>query len=92
MGNLSIYLNDEQQQKLDSLAKKGLAEDLQDANSQISPKRNRSTLIATLVEREYKKLIEAEMIADAIAIDTDNLGWSDEEELCQIIDSEAFGQ
>lgn len=92
MGNLSIYLNDEQQQKLDSLAKKGLAEDLQDTEAQVPVKRNRSTLIATLVEREYKKLIEAEMIADAIAIDTENLGWSDEEELCQIIDSEASGQ
>ena len=92
MGNLSIYLNDEQQQKLDSLAKKGLAEDLQDAQASLRVKRNRSTLIATLVEREYKKLIEAEMIADAIAIDTENLGWSEEEELCQIIDSKQSGQ
>ena len=91
MGNLSIYLNDEQQQKLDSLAKKGLVGDLQNTKAQIPSKRNRSTLIATLVEQEYRKLIEAEMIADAIAIDHENLGWNDEEELCQIIDSEASG-
>ncbi len=92
MGNLSIYLNDDQQQKLDSLTKKGLVEDLQDTKAPLRVKRNRSTLIATLVEREYKKLIEAEMIADAIAINNENLGWNDEEESCQIIDSEQSGQ
>lgn len=80
MGNLSIYLNDEQQQKLDSLAKKGLVEDLPNSKGQAPIKRNRSTLIAALVEREYKKLIEAEMIADAIAINTENLGWNHQEE------------
>ena len=67
MGNLSIYLNERQQQKLDFLSKKGLAE-LPNSESQTSAKRNRSTIIATLVEREYKRLIEAEMVADAIAI------------------------
>lgn len=91
MGNLSIYLNDEQQQKLDSLAKKGLVENLQNSKSQTPIKLNRSTLIAALVEREYKKLMEAEMIADAITIDNESLGWNHEEELCQIIDLEQSG-
>ena len=92
MGNLSIYLSDRQQQKLDFLSKKGIAEDLPNSKSKTSAKRNRSAIIATLVEREYKRLIEAEMVADAIAIDTENLGWSNEEELCQIIDSEQSGR
>lgn len=69
MGNLSIYLNEEQQKKLDSLMEKGLSEDLGNLSTQAQVKRNRSTIIATLIEQAHRRLIEAEMIADAIAID-----------------------
>ena len=91
MGNLSIYLNEEQQKKLDSLTEKGLSEDFSNRPTQAPVKRNRSTLIATLIEQAHKRLIEAEMIADAIAIDRENLGWNEAEESCQIIDSEQSG-
>ena len=92
MGNISIYLNESQQKKLDTLTKKGLARDLSSKLDDPSPKLNRSTLIGLVIEQEYKKLIEAEMIADAVVIDRENLGWSYEEEICQIIDSEQSGQ
>ena len=91
MGNLSIYLSEEQQKKLDSLTKKGLSEDFQNDSAKTSIKRNRSTLIATLIEQAHRRLMEAEMIADAIAIDRENLGWNEAEEACQIIDSEQSG-
>lgn len=89
MPNISVYLTQEQQQKLDLLIQKGLAQDsILDASRK---KRSRSSLIALLVEREARKLEEAEMIADAIEIDNFGLGWSEEEQKCQIIDMEQFG-
>ncbi len=90
MPSISIYLTEEQQQKLDLLTKKGLAQDLL---SKISTKTERSPseLIALLVEQEINKLEEAEMIADAVEIDKLQLGWNEEEEECQIIDMEQSG-
>lgn len=86
MTNISIYLTEEQQKKLDILAKKGLAQDLPN-----KAKRNRSTLIGLLIEQELNRLEVAEMVADAVEIDRLNLGWSEEEEQCQIIDLEQSG-
>ena len=37
-------------------------------------------------QNKVQKLEEAEMIADAVEIDRENLGWNEEEEECQIID------
>ncbi|MEN9519868.1 MAG: hypothetical protein RLZZ381_2456 [Cyanobacteriota bacterium] len=88
MTNISIYLNEQQQKKLDALTKKGLAQEIAE---NIPTERSRSALIGLMVEQEYLKLIEAEMIADAVIIDQENLGWSEAEESCQIIDSEVSG-
>lgn len=86
MANISIYLTEEQQKKLDILIQKGLAQDLPKGE-----KRNRSALIGLLIEQETNRLELAEMIDDAVKIDSLNLGWSEEEEQCQIIDLEQFG-
>ncbi|MEM7593635.1 MAG: hypothetical protein AAF383_19350 [Cyanobacteria bacterium P01_A01_bin.83] len=91
MPNISVYLTEEQQKKLDLLTKKGLAQDLS-TNRARRPERNRSSLIALLVEQEANKLEEAEMIADAVEIDNSQLGWNEEEQECQIIDMEQSGQ
>ena len=91
MGNISIYLNDSQQQKLDLLARKGIVEDRKSNLGSISTERSRSALVALIIEKEYAKLLEAEMIADALVIDSEDLGWSEVEEQCQIIDLEQFG-
>lgn len=86
MSNISIYLNKEQQRKLDVLTSKGLAENINKKAESVEIERSRSAVIATIIEREYNKRIEAEMIADAVLIDRDNLGWSEEERQCQAID------
>ncbi len=86
MTNISIYLTEEQQKKLDTLVKKGMAQNLP-----TGAKRNRSTIIGLLIEQEINRLEITEMVADAIEIDGLNLGWSEEEEQCQIIDMEQFG-
>ena len=54
MPSISIYLTEEQQQKLDLLTKKGLAQDLL---SKLTTKieRSPSELIALLVEQEVNK-------------------------------------
>ena len=90
MPSISIYLTEEQQQKLDLLTKKGLAQDLL-SKVTIKTDRSPSELIALLVEQEINKLEEAEMIADAVEIDKLQLGWNEEEEECQIIDMEEYG-
>ncbi|MEM8829562.1 MAG: hypothetical protein AAGE96_09435 [Cyanobacteria bacterium P01_G01_bin.19] len=69
------------------LTRNGLAQDLL-ANTAIKTERSRSSLIALLVEQEASKLEEAKMIADAVEIDNCQLGWSEEEQGCQIIDME----
>ena len=91
MPNISVYLTEEQQRKLDMQAQKGLAQDLL-ANTAMKTERSRSSLIALLIEQEANKLEEAEMIADAVAIDNSQLGWREEEQKCQIIDMEQSGQ
>lgn len=82
MANISIYLTEEQQKKLDILVERKLSTEA---------KRNRSTMIGLLIEREIERLEIAEMVADAIEIDRLNLSWNEEEAQCQIIDMEKFG-
>ena len=72
------------------MTKKGLAQDLL-SNVATKTERSRSALIALLVEQEVNKLEEAEMIADAVEIDEQQLGWNEQEQECQIIDMEQFG-
>ena len=91
MSNISIYLNQSLQSKLDVLIAKGMAQDLESQVEQIPTERSRSALIARMIELEYDKLIEVEMIADAIVIDNENLGWDSQEEECQITDMEVSG-
>ena len=82
MANISIYLTEEQQKKLDILVERKLSAE---------EKRNRSNLIGLLIEQEINRLEIAEMVADAIEIERSNLSWAREEEQCQIIDMEKFG-
>ena len=91
MSNISIYLNSSLQKKLDVLTAKGMAQDFESQVERIPTERSRSALVARIIEQEYDKLIETEMIADAVAIDNDNLGWDSQEEECQITDMEASG-
>ena len=83
MANISIYLTEEQQKQLDRLVEKKASQ-----NSATETKLNRSTLIGLLIEKEINQLEIAEMVADAVEIDSLNLGWSEAEEQCQIIDME----
>lgn len=64
MTNISIYLTEEQQKKLDFLVKRKLSTE---------EKSNRSTLIGLLIEREIERLEIAEMVADAIETERLNL-------------------
>lgn len=86
MANISISLTEEQQKKLDLLVKTKLAK-----NFSTEVKLDRSTLIGLLIEQEINRLEIEEMVADAVEIDSLNLGWSKVEEQCQITDMEQFG-
>jgi hypothetical protein len=82
MPNISIYLTEEQQQKLDILI---------DKEQQAGEKNNRSTVISSLIEQAIIRSELADMIADAVEVDRLNLGWNKEEQKCQIIDTEQSG-
>ena len=81
MSKISISLEDGLEADLDSLVKTH-----PDLN-----KRNRSALINYLVKKEAQSRKRQEMIEAAVAIDELNLGWSEEEEYCAIIDAEVSG-
>ena len=83
MSNISIYLSQELQNKLDALAKEGLADEQIEILPDNTCERSRSALISTIIEREYQKKVKSQMIADAVIIDREELGWTDEEEECQ---------
>jgi DUF2075 family protein len=82
MPNISIYLTEEQQQKLDILINKG---------QQTGQKANRSILIGSLIEQEIIRSELADMVIDAVEVDSLNFGWNEEEQKCQIIDMEQSG-
>ena len=81
MSKISISLEDELEQDLDSLV----------ATHPKLTKRNRSALINYLVRQEALKQKRKAMLEAAATIDELNLGWDEEEEYCAIIDAEVSG-
>ena len=81
MAKISIYLDDERLKELDNLVE----------NSPYLVKRNRSSLFNYLIEQEAIKQRRQKMLEAAKAVDELNLGWSEEEENCAIIDAEVSG-
>ena len=81
MPKISIYLDEERLKDLESLVK---------SNPHLT-KRNRSELVSYLVEQAAIEQKRSEMLEAAEAIDELNLGWSEEEQNCAIIDAEVSG-
>lgn len=81
MSKISISLEDGLEQDLDNLV----------LNHPDLAKRNRSALINYLIKQEALKQKRTAMLEAASAIDELNLGWSEEEEYCSIIDAEVSG-
>lgn len=79
MGKISIYLDDLRIEQIDSLIA---------ANSSLN---NRSALISHLIEQEAIRQEKVKMVKAAKLIDELDLGWTEEEERCAIIDSELSG-
>jgi len=79
--------------KISVSLEKGLEQEL-DELVQSHPgltKRNRSSLINYLIKQATLKQKRIAMVEAASAIDEMNLGWSEEEEFCSIIDAEVSG-
>ena len=81
MAKISIYLDEQRLKELDELVD----------NYPHLTKRSRSALCSYLVEQEAAKQKRQKMIEAAMAIDEMNLGWSEEEQKCAIIDAEVSG-
>ncbi len=81
MAKISIYLDEQRLKELDELV---------DSYPHLT-KRSRSALCSYLVEQEAAKQKRQKMIEAAIAVDDLNLGWSEEEQSCAIIDAEVSG-
>ncbi len=81
MSKISISLEDGLEKDLDSLV----------LTHPDLAKRNRSALINYLIKQEALKQKRTAMLEAASAIDELNLGWSEEEEYCSIIDAEVSG-
>lgn len=81
MAKISIYLDDNLEKDLDNLVQ----------NNPNLIKRNRSELFNYLLKQETIRQRRAEMLEAAAAVDDLNLGWSEEEQNCAIIDAEASG-
>ena len=81
MAKISVYIDDELLKELDNLVQ----------NSQNIAKRSRSALCSYLIEQEAAKQKRQQMLEAARAVDELNLGWSEEEQNCAIIDAEASG-
>ncbi len=81
MAKISIYLDDHLVEDLDDLVE----------NSPNLIKRNRSELFNYLLKQEAIKQKRAAMLDAAAAVDDLNLGWSEEEQNCAIIDVEVSG-
>ncbi|BAZ47267.1 hypothetical protein NIES4102_43130 (plasmid) [Chondrocystis sp. NIES-4102] len=84
MSNISIYLSSEKEKALDDLieyySKRSVLKSL-----------NRSALIDHLIEQEAQRIEIEQMVEDAVYIDENDLGWSEEELSCQAIDAEVSG-
>lgn len=81
MAKISIYLDDYLEKDLDNLVQ----------NNPNLVKRNRSELFNYLLKQEIMKQKRTVMLEAAAAVEDFNLGWSQEEQNCAIIDAEAFG-
>lgn len=81
MAKISIYLDDNLERDLDNLVQ----------NNPNLIKRNRSELFNYLLKQEAIRQKRAEMLEAAAAVDDLNLGWSEEEQNCAIIDAEVSG-
>ena len=81
MAKVSIYIDDELLEELDSLV----------ASSEYLVKRNRSALCSYLIEQEAARQKRQKMLRAAQIVDELGLGWSQEEEGCAIIDAEVSG-
>jgi Arc/MetJ-type ribon-helix-helix transcriptional regulator len=81
MPKISIYLDEEGLKDLEDLVK---------SNPHLT-KRNRSELISYLLKQAAKEQKRIEMLEAAQALDELNIGWSEEEENCAIIDAEVSG-
>ncbi len=79
MAKISIYLDDLRIKQIDSLI---------NANSNLN---NRSALISHLIEQEIIRQEKSKMLEAAKLIDELDLGWTEEEEECAIIDMEVSG-
>ena len=79
MAKISIYLDERKLEQIDKLI---------NSNSAVN---NRSALISYLIEQEIARQEKAKMIEAAKLIDELDLGWSEEEEECAIIDMEVSG-
>jgi Arc/MetJ-type ribon-helix-helix transcriptional regulator len=81
MPKISIYLDEEGLKNLEDLVK---------SNPHLT-KRNRSELISYLLKQAAKEQKRIKMLEAAQALDELNIGWSEEEENCAIIDVEVSG-
>jgi metal-responsive CopG/Arc/MetJ family transcriptional regulator len=81
MPKISIYLDEEGLKDLENLVK---------SNPHLT-KRNRSELISYLLKQAAKEQKRMEMLEAANALDELNIGWSEEEQNCAIIDAEVSG-
>jgi metal-responsive CopG/Arc/MetJ family transcriptional regulator len=81
MAKISIYLDEQRLKELDELVD----------NYPHLTKRSRSALCGYLVKQEAAKQKRQKMIEAAIAVDDLDLGWSEEEQNCAIIDAEVSG-
>ena len=81
MAKISIYLDDHQLAEIDQLV---------ESNPDLT-NRSRSALISYLIKQEVKKHKKQKMVEAAKLIDELDLGWSEEEEKCAIIDLEVSG-
>jgi metal-responsive CopG/Arc/MetJ family transcriptional regulator len=81
VAKISIYLDDNLAANLDKLVE----------NNPNLIKRNRSELFNYLLKQEAIKQKRAAMVEAAAMVDELNLGWSEKEQNCAIIDAEVSG-
>lgn len=81
MAKISIYLDDSKLKHLDNLV---------NTNPHLT-NRSRSALLGYLIEQEMARETKRKMVEAAQTIDELDLGWSENEEECAIIDLEVFG-
>lgn len=79
MAKISIYLDESKLEQIDRLIA---------SNSEIN---NRSALISHLIEKEIIAQTKSKMLEGAKLLDELDLGWTEEEEGCAIIDREVSG-